>query len=126
MRDAFFTDSIELIQLFSGTNILSYEESKFFEGGMKAIEAFAADIQQNLVQWSTDKKVLLYKTNEYWYLAEPKDYMGSPVIIITRYSRTTYRRWTTWVNLSSVQDCIGKAWLLQEPQKSKFVRVFGD
>lgn len=122
----FFDTPFNLAQLFTRPNRLRYQRAKWFDSrGLKAIEAFQSDIRNSLIEWGCSGDSIFYRTEHFWY-----DFTVTPVehtreleiLICTRYNNRTWERVDTWMNLHSC--IVGKKWLMQEPQKSKWVKLF--
>ena len=120
MSSQFFTNSLQLIQMFSAPSNLSYETQKYFDDpdypGLKAIECFESDIEYHLTQWMTHDNVIFYKTVKYWYIYELDK--NTNVINCTRFCNSSYKRWDTWMNVSST-GC-GKSFLINHLDKRVF------
>lgn len=120
----FFENPLTLAQMFTQPNRLSYEEAKWYDSkrGLKAIEHFDYDIKNRLVEWGYSGESIYLRTERYWYDYTLRDVDGAKIIECIRYCNRTWRRWDTWMNLHS--NTVGKAWLMIEPQKSKWVPLF--
>jgi hypothetical protein len=123
-----FLRTFNLAQMFTTPNVVGkYMPSQDmdrdeFPGCMKPIEFFTNDIHNNLQEWTTfGGNVLLYRTLRYWYEFRV-DEQDKGLVYMTRYDNSAWRRWDSWANAHSIED-IGKEWLLQEPQKSKYVKL---
>ena len=119
----FFDHPYTLAKLFTSPNRLNYMQGKFFDDrGLKAIEAFESDIKYDLMEWGYSGNSLYYRTKQFWYDYTLTNVDGTPIIECTRYCNNTWERVDTWMNLHSTS--IGKEWLMQEPQKSKWIPLF--
>jgi hypothetical protein len=125
-----FINSFNLIQLFTEpnqqgkyleANAWTKWDGEHFPGCMKPVEFFENDILQNLVEWTvTDGTTIWYRTERYWYLFERKDHQGCSLVFMTRFDRSSYKRWDSWINAYSTS--VGKEWLMKAPQFAKFVK----
>ena len=123
VKKVFFDHPYTLAHLFTRENRLNYEQTKWYDsGGYKAIEHFEHDIRRNLVEWGYAGDSIYYRTERFWYDYTLTNVDGTPIIECTRYCNHTWRRWDTWMNLHSTG--VGKEWLMQEPQKSKWIPLF--
>jgi hypothetical protein len=112
---AFFNSGQELAKIFTPENQLGYEQQKYFGDGLKAMEAFQADIHQNLVEWAVGgKDTVFYKTKDFFYVFE-KTVDDVPVIKMGRFSRSGLHRWDTWMNVHSCS--VGKKFLTKHVDK---------
>ena len=119
----FFDTPDTLAKMFTRPNRLNYEQSKWFDGrGLKAIEAFESDIRRNLVEWGIGGNSIYYRTEMFWYDFALTTTNDVKLITCTRYCNRSWQRVDTWMNLHSCS--IGKKWLTQEPQKSKWIELF--
>ena len=120
----FFDNPLKLARLFTNPNRLNYQETKWYDGkrGLKAIEHFMEDIHNRLECWSYAGKTVYMATSRFWYDFTLTEVDGVKIIECTRYCNNTWRRWDTWMNVHSCT--VGKEWLMQEPQKSKWIPLF--
>ena len=119
----FFDHPHTLAKLFTQPNRLNYMQGKFFDSrGLKAIEAFDADIIENLQEWGYCGDSIYLRTEQYWYDYSLKIDGKAKIIECTRYCNNTWERVDTWMNLHSCS--IGKEWLMKDPQKSKWIPLF--
>lgn len=116
----FFDTHYTLANLFTRPNRLNYMQGKYFDNrGLKAIEAFEADIKEDLQEWGYAGDTLYYRTQRYWYTFTLE---GKGPIEITRFCNNSWQRVDTWMNVHSCT--VGKEWLMKEPQKSKWIPLF--
>jgi hypothetical protein len=87
----------------------------------KDMEGVINDIHQNLVEWSTDKVSVFYKTKNRWYMFSPStEHNGLWEISV--FSLSAWERTDTWANKSTIMF-LGKEWLTKQPQRSKYVQL---
>jgi len=122
-KPVFFDHPLTLAKLFTAPNRLNYMQGKFFDDrGLKAIEAFESDIRRNLIEWGAIDTTIYYRTERWWYDYHLATTQGCQIIECTRFCNNSFRRWDTWMNVGSCS--VGKDWLKQEPQRSKWIELF--
>jgi len=102
MITAIFQTNQELAKLFTPRNDhVPDRDGKYLEGGLKPIEAFCSDIQQNLIGWcSPNDESIFYRTKTYIYEFHFNNELN--IVEITRFNLDKLGRLDSWANVHSV------------------------